>query len=175
MGFFGGIKVHPQSKMSSTIIPARNLEISKLTTTEPRKNAKGGIAVSLKYEGQNLQIRLPKMRFPGGVLVREDEKTGKVDYKLLGSLAGCDPYNQARAGAEAGDLGKFYNFLHDLDAKIIDIAVTNSARWFGKTRGTEGVTDSYRPNLTASSDRQPDGTRVPNGKYAPSISLKIPV
>jgi hypothetical protein len=32
----------------SSIIAARNLEISKLTTTEPRKNAKGGIAVSLK-------------------------------------------------------------------------------------------------------------------------------
>jgi hypothetical protein len=77
--------------MSSSIVAARNLDIAKLSTTEPRKNAKGGIAVSLKYDAQNLQIRLPKMRFPGGVLVREDEKTGKVDYKLLGSLAGCDP------------------------------------------------------------------------------------
>ena len=174
MGFFEVLKVHP-IQMSS-IVAARNLDIAKLSTTEPRKNAKGGISVALKYDGsQPFQIRLPKMRFPGGALVREDEKTGKVDYKLLGSLAGCDPYNTARAGAEAGDLGKFYNFLHDLDEKIVEIAVANSARWFGKQRGKEGVTDSYRPNLTASSDRQPDGTRVPNGKYAPSLSLKIPV
>ena len=160
---------------ASAIVASRNLSIANVSVSEPRKNAKGGISVQLKYNGQPLQIRLPKMKFPGGALVREDDKTGKVDYKLIGSLTGCDPYNTARAGPEAGDTGTLYNFLHDLDEKLIETAVANSSKWFGKTRGREGVSDSYRAILTASSDRQPDGSRVPNGKYPPSIAIKFPV
>jgi hypothetical protein len=76
---------------SNGIINARNADISKVSFTEPRKNAMGGTAVSIRYDGQNLKLRVPKLKYGGGVLVREDDKTGKVDYKLIGSLQGCDP------------------------------------------------------------------------------------
>lgn len=160
---------------TSAIVNTRNIDISKVTFSEPRKNAKGGTSVQIRYDGQNFQLRIPKMKYPGGVFVREDDKTGKVDYKLIGSLNGCDPYNQARAGEEAGDFGKLYNFLHDLEEKLIASAVANSPKWFGKTRSEAGVRDSFKQILSVSTDKGPDGNRVPNGKYPPSFAVKIPV
>jgi len=157
------------------IVNVRNIDINKVTFSEPRKNAKGGTSVQIRYDGQNFQLRIPKMKYPGGVFVREDDNTGKVDYKLIGSLPGCDPYNQNRADAEAGDFGKLYNFLHDLEEKLISAAVANSPKWFGKTRSEAGVRDSFKQILSVSSDKGPDGNRVPNGKYPPSFSVKIPV
>jgi hypothetical protein len=115
------------------------------------------------------------MKYPAGVFVRENNKTGKVDYKLLGSLVGCDPYVQKDAGEETGELGKLYNFLRDLEAKLVDTAVANSSKWFGKSRTEAGVRDSLTPILSPSAEKGPDGVRIPNGKYPPSFSMKIPI
>lgn len=157
---------------TSAIVSMRNLDISKVSFTEPRKNAKGGTAVSIRYDGQNFQLRIPKMKYPAGVFVREDDKTGKVDYKLIGSLTGCDPYIQERAGDEAGDFGKLYNFLRDLEEKLIVTAAANSQKWFGKTRSEAVVRDTFKQILSASRDK---GASEPNGKYPPSFGVKIPV
>lgn len=157
---------------TSAIVSMRNLDINKVSFTEPRKNAKGGTSVSIRYDGQNFQLRVPKMKFPAGVFVREDDKTGKVDYKLMGSLAGCDPYIQEPAGDEAGDFGKLYNFMRDLEEKLISAAVSGSSKWFGKTRTEAGVRDSFKQILSASRDK---GSSEPNGKYPPSFAMKIPV
>jgi|688.fasta_scaffold00948_34 hypothetical protein len=157
------------------IVNVRNIDASKVSFSEPRKNAKGGTSVQIRYDGQSFQLRIPKMKYPGGVFVREDDNTGKVDYKLIGSLAGCDPYNAERAPAEAGEFGKLYNFLHDLEEKLINAAVANSPKWFGKTRSEAGVRDSFKQLLSVSSEKGPDGNRVPNGKYPPSFAVKIPV
>lgn len=157
---------------TSAIVSMRNLDISKVSFTEPRKNAKGGTAVSIRYDGQNFQLRIPKMKYPAGVFVREDDKTGKIDYKLIGSLTGCDPYIQERAGDEAGDYGKLYNFLRDLEEKLIGAAAANSLKWFGKTRSEAVVRDTFKQILSASRDK---GASEPNGKYPPSFAVKIPV
>ena len=157
---------------TSAIVNTRMLDINKVSFTEPRKNAKGGTSVSIRYDGQNFQLRIPKMKYPAGVFVREDDKTGKIDYKLIGSLTGCDPYVQERANDEAGDFGKLYNFMRDLEEKLIGTAVANSPKWFGKTRTDAGVRDSFKQILSASRDK---GASEPNGKYPPSFAVKIPV
>lgn len=157
------------------IVNVRNIDASKVSFSEPRKNAKGGTSVQIRYDGQSFQLRIPKMKYPGGVFVREDDNTGKVDYKLIGSLSGCDPYNIERATDEAGEFGKLYNFLHDLEEKLIAAAVASSPKWFGKTRSEAGVRDSFKQLLSVSSEKGPDGNRIPNGKYPPSFAVKIPV
>jgi len=157
---------------TTPIVNVRNIDSSKVSFSEAKKNAKGGTSVQIRYDGQNFKLRIPKMKYPGGVFVREDDKTGKVDYKLIGSLPGCDPYVQERAGDEAGDYGKLYNFLRDLEEKLIASAVANSSKWFGKTRTEAGVRDSFKQILTPSRDK---GSSEPNGKYPPSLGCKIPV
>jgi hypothetical protein len=111
------------------------------------------------------------MGFPGGVLIRETE--GNTSYTLIGSLKGCDPYGKDRA-PDGDDNSKLYNFLLDLEDKIIKCAVENSVKWFGKKRSEEAVRDSFKPLMRLSADRV-DGEYIPNGKYPPSLTIKVPV
>lgn len=162
--------------MSTTAtINVSSADSSLLSITEGKKNARGGIAAGFKYDNQNFQLRMPRMAFPGGLLQREDENSGNVSYKLIGSLKGCDPFGQQRATGD-DDMSKLYNFLLDVKEKLIQTAVENSAKWFGKKRGEESIRDSFndRSILSLSSDKVGD-SYVPNGKYPPSFTMKIPV
>jgi len=120
-----------------------------------------------------MSLRLPRLGFPGGVLVRDDEKTGTTSYTLIASLKGCDSYGKERA-SDSDDVGKFYNLLQDLKERIIQAAVENSVKWFGKKRSEEVIRESFKDLMRLSVDKI-DGEYVPNGKYPPSVTLKIPV
>jgi hypothetical protein len=149
----------------------RNINASNVTFVIGQAKSGRNPPISLKYEGQNLLIGLPRMNFPGGVLVRDTEG-GATSYTLIGSLKGCDPYAKERGGDD--DTGRFYNFLLDMEESIIASAVENSVKWFGKKRSEEAIRDGFKRILSISSDRV-DGEYIPNGKYPPSFRVKIPV
>jgi hypothetical protein len=160
---------------TNAIVNASNANIAQVSFTEAKRNKQGGLGVSFKYDGQNFALRLPRMAFPGGLLQREDEKSGIVSYSLIGSLKGCDPYAKARSTGD-DEMSKLYNFLLDLQEKLIQAATENSSKWFGKKRGEESIRDSFneRSILSVSSDKNGD-EYTPNGKYPPSFRLKVPV
>lgn len=137
--------------------------------TKPGRNP----AINLKYDGQNMQILVPRLGFPGGVMVRTDEKSGTTTYTLMGTLAGCDSYGKDHA-PDGTDVQKFYNFLVDLEERIIAAAVENSVKWFGKKRSEEGIREGFNRIIGTSKDNV-DGEWVPNGKYPPSFKTKVPV
>ena len=154
-------------------ISIRNLDINKVSfvpgPTKPGRNP----AINLKYDGQNMQILVPRLAFPGGVMVRTDEKSGTTAYTLMGTLAGCDSYGKDHA-PDGTDVQKFYNFLVDLEERIIAAAVENSVKWFGKKRSEEGIREGFNRIVGTSKDNI-DGEWVPNGKYPPSFKTKVPV
>jgi len=160
---------------TNAIISTSNASIEQVSFAEAKRNKQGGLGVQIKYDGQNFALRLPRMSFPGGLLQREDEKSGNVSYSLIGSLKGCDPYAKVRS-ENNDDMSKLYNFLLDIQEKLIQCATENSSKWFGKKRGEESIRDSFntRSILSVSSDKVGD-EYIPNGKYPPSFKLKIPV
>ena len=154
-------------------ISIRSLDISKVTFV-PGATKPGRLPpINLKYEGQNMQILLPRLKFPGGVMVRTDEKSGSTSYSLMGSMDGCDNYAKERSTG-TGDVNKLYNFLLDLEESIIRAGVDNSVKWFGKKRSEEGIRESFNRIIGTSKDNI-DGEWVPNGKYPPSFKSKVPV
>ena len=153
-------------------IAIKDLNVCNISFVVGQTKAGRNPPINLKYGNRNLLIGLPKMRFPAGVLMRESEK-GDTSYTMMGSLEGCDPYAKTRYdGPEA--VGLFYNFLLDLDARIIQEATENSVKWFGKKRSEEVVRDCFKSNLNPSATKI-DGEYVPNGKYPPSYRAKLPV
>ncbi len=68
----------PKNKMSTNaIVNIKNANIDRVTFGEAKRNKQGGIGVSIRYDNQNLQLRLPRMAFPGGLIQRQDEKSGE--------------------------------------------------------------------------------------------------
>lgn len=163
--------VQPAIKMNGPI-HSTAIDVNQITFVLGQKRAGRNPPINMKYNGGNLQIRLPRIGYPGGCLVREGE-TGAKTYTLIGSLKGCDPYGKdPYTGAD--DIGKLYNLLGQLENRIIAAAVENSVAWFGKKRSEEAIRDSFKRILSFSTDKV-DGEYVPNGKYPPSFRVKVPV
>jgi hypothetical protein len=157
---------------TNAVIHSSNANINEVSFTEVKVNKQGGKGVQLRYGGQSLQLRLPRISFPAGVIQREDPNTKNVTYTLIASLKGCDPF--ARERSEDPAIGPLYNFMLDLQEKMVAWGTENSAKLFGKKRSEESIRDSFKNILSVSTDKQGD-EYVPNGKYPPSLRLKIPV
>jgi hypothetical protein len=107
-----------------------------------------------------------------GVSIKETENG--INYTMLASLRGCDSYAKERAGADAGEIGQMYNFLKDLEEKIIKTSVEKSTLWFGRARKEDVLRDSMKSLVSPSVEKQ-GAEWVPNGKYPPSFRMKVPV
>ena len=169
------IRYHLRTKArmsTNAVIHANSADIAQLSFSEPKVNKQGGKGVQIRYGGQSLNLRLPKMAFPAGLIQREDAATKNVTYTLIASLKGCDPF--ARERSDDSTIGPLYNFMLDLQEKMIVWGTENSSKLFGKKRSEESIRDSFKNLLSVSTDKQGD-EYVPNGKYPPSLRLKIPV
>ena len=155
-----------------TKINATDIEFS-----DPKKNKNNGsVSIGLKYKSQNVQFRIPQVSFPGGLQVKDNEnKDGSVttSYMLSASMTGGDPYNKSHS-EDTSDTAKMYNFMHDFEEHIIKTAVKNAAKWFGKVRSEDSIRDTFNRFVSLSVDKV-DNVWVPNGKYPPSLRLKLPV
>ena len=155
------------------IISASNLDINNVTFGDIRLNKNGGKTVPIKYNGQTLEIRIPKLRYPMGLKVKANND-GTTKYNLNASLRGCDPYAKEKMQGQVDDLQRLYNFVLDLQEKLVSTAATNSAKWFGKSRDKAVLTALMKQSLNPSADLV-NGEWVPNGKYPPSLAMKVPV
>ena len=181
------IVTHNQNKMSvNAIINASNLDINKVSFAEckPNKN-NGSKSVAIKYNGQNFQMRIPKLQYPMGVSVKETENG--TNYTMLASLRGCDSYAKERyvlterdpksltpEEVQAREIGQMYNFLKDLEEKIIKTATAQSKNWFGRERKEDVLRDSMKTIVSPCVEKQ-GSEWVPSNKYPPSFRMKVPV
>lgn len=157
---------------TNAIISTSNLDISKVTFGDFRLNKAGGKAVPIRYNGQKLQIRLPKTAYLGGISAKETENG--MNYTLKANMKGCDPMAKDRAGPDAGEFGILYNFLIDLQEQVVHASVANSKKWFGKERKEEVIRDTMKQFIGPSVEMV-NGEWTATGKYAPSLRMKIPV
>ena len=154
------------------IISSSNLDINKISFGDIRLNKAGGKSVPIKFNGQPLQIRLEKSTYPMGVNIKDNENG--TSYTMSLTLKGCDPYAKDRAGPEVGSIGNVYNFLQDLQLKVLDSAEVNSVKWFGKTRSRSVLEDTMKQFISPSVEKV-NGEWVASGKYPPSLKMKVPV
>lgn len=166
-------KHNPDTTMSTTaIVPQNNLNYTLVSFGDVRPNKAGGKSIPIKYNGQNLQIRLEKTTYPMGVNIRENENG--TTYTMSLSLRGCDAYAKERAGADAGSTGTLYNFLQDLQEGVLQHSAKNSKKIFGKDRSLEVLRDTMKSFISPSVEKV-NGEWVPTGKYPPSLKMKVPV
>jgi hypothetical protein len=158
--------------MNARPLKPSQLDISKITFVQGVKKQGRIPPINIKHGDQYLNVVIQNISFPGGLFVSTNEK-GEHGYKLAGTLKNCDPYGKEAATA-TDELSCLYNFLNALHEKLILAFVENSVQWTGKKRSEEVIRETFKPIISLSSDKV-NGEYIPNGKYAPSISLKVPV
>jgi len=157
---------------TNAIISQNNLDVSKITFGDIRMNKAGGKSIPIRFNNVPLQIKLDKATYFQGVNVKETPNGTAYEMKL--NLRNCDPNARDRAGADAGSIGVLYNFLLDLQEKVIQEGVKNSKKWFGKDRSESLVRETMKLYLGPSVERI-NGEWVPSGKYPPGLKMKVGV
>jgi hypothetical protein len=153
-------------------VHSNTIDVSKITFQVGKAVQKRSPPISIRYNGSQLQLRVPRLSFPFGIRENAND-SGEKSYKAAAVLKGCDPYCKDEYVGE-DEVGNFYNFLRALDKKIVENAITNSSQWFSKKRSEDSIRESYASNVYPSTELR-EGERVPNGKYPPTFRVKVPV
>lgn len=155
------------------IVNVRNFDVNKLSFTVGPKKPGRMPTINMKYEGQPFNLRFPN-KMSVRMFARTDETSGNTSYTLLTNMKDCDAYAREKA-AGTTDVESLYNLIvFDLKQKILNTAEEKCKEWFGKARARAALEDAFKDMYRVSGDRI-DGEYVPNGKYPPSMTIKIPV
>ena len=147
--------------MAESIIKAQNFEPENVVYSDLKKTPSGGKQVHVNYgETQGLVMQTPSMRCPFGIKSYDDES---VKYTLELSFGNF---------SEGDQLEAYHNAMEEFDDKLLEDGVSNSMSWFGKKGVSKEVLKAlYTPQLRVSKDKE---TGEPDGKYPPTVRIKIP-
>jgi hypothetical protein len=152
---------HSTNMATDSVIKGKSINTDKVTFSAPNTLDNGAKLVYVNYNGGKFTVQTPWMDMPWQMSSFTEDKYPKHSITL--SFRGMD---------DRPELQAFHDRLAALEDKIIDGGVTNSAPWFKKkTLSREVVDNMFGRMLRVSTD--PDGT--PNGKYPPSMKLKVPM
>jgi len=148
------MKLYPTVDKTPTLSPSE-VNLDGITFTEPKENKYGSKSASLKHNGTQLRLKLPKMPMPFGL-----SKYNTLDISF-------------REKDDNEEVNEFLEFLNSLDEKMVESACENSFAWFKKKKMTTEIVEAlWKPSLRYSTDRE---TGEPLTKYAPRFSVRLPI
>ena len=144
---------------SPQIVKSDKFSCSNVEYSDPKKLSHGGQAIYLNYDGKPLILQTPKMSMPWG-MGKYDGDVPKFSLDL--SFKGMD---------NSDSLQTFYKALNELDEKLVEDGAKNSLSWFKKKKQTREVCKAlYAPQIKVSKDKSGE----PDGKYPPTMKVKVP-
>jgi len=149
--------------MSNNVLKSSDVDVSKLTFSDPKKLPNGGNMVYLNNGFGPLYVQTPKVSVLWDTKYYADNDTGGK-YTIQFSLT--DIANNAT-------MKDFHTMLVGMDERIIDIAYDNRKDWFGakfNKTSKETIESLYTPMIKVSVDQE---TGEPNGKFPPRFGFKI--
>jgi len=148
------------NKMSSATIKGKNIDVSKISFSQPRMLDNGAKLVYMNYDGGRLSVQSPWMTLPWKMGVYTEGEYPKYSIDL--SFKGMD---------EDSDLLGFHDKIKAVEEKLINGGINNSVSWFKKKSASREVIEAiFNPVLKVSRDRD---TGEPDGKWPPTMKLKI--
>ena len=140
---------------------SHSFDISKLSFNDVKTNQNGGKSVYISLDKSKFALQTPVMVLPYDMSVYD-----KGDYpKYSIELSFRDMEDNYRVAG-------FYERMEELDNLILDAAVKNSMKWFGKKKSNREIMEAlYTPIVKRSRDKE---TGEYDGKYPSSIRIKLP-
>ena len=140
---------------------SHSFDISKLSFNDVKTNQNGGKSVYISLDKSKFALQTPVMVLPYDMSVYDKGDYPKYSIELSFRDLG-DNYRVAG----------FYERMEQLDNLILDTAVKNSMKWFGKKKSNREVMEAlYTPIVKRSRDKE---TGEYDGKYPSSIRVKLP-
>lgn len=147
------------------IIHVKNIDLDRITFSEPKKNKRNGINVNIMYDGTPLKIQLPRLRVPFGAQPpygSESKPESELQYQLEFSLGSLD---------DNKSIENCKDKLDELDEYIKKSAKKYCEEWFGDSTLTDSIIKIFYKNIVRVS-KKVDKEGKP---YAPTVRTKLPL
>jgi hypothetical protein len=142
--------------MSTSIVNIQSFDERKISFGPEKKLATGGKMRSIYYDGQPLNIMMPKMQAPFGFNHYPGENGAPDKFSVDVSFAGRDCNEK---------LQQFYKVVEDIQKMLVNTAMTNSMAWFNKKFPSAEVLEAMMsPSIKLPKEDQ----------YPPRFSVKLP-
>lgn len=144
-------------------VKAWKMNVSQTSFTDLRVNPSGAKTAYVNYNGEKrpFSIQTPWMDIPFQVSEYQGGETTK--YSLTLSFRGMDSDSKLKG---------FHDRMVEMEQRFIQGGVDNSSAWFRKKNLTKEVVENlFTPMVKVSLDKE---TNEPDGKWPPSIRVKIP-
>ena len=146
--------------MADSVVKGKNIDASKVTFSAPKILDNGAKLVYVNYDGGRFTIQTPWMGLPWAMSSFTDDKYPKHSVTL--SFRGME---------ENEEMQKFHDNMMAVEKAAVQAGVQNSVQWFKKKGLSEDVVSNlFNPIVRLSTDKQ----GIPDGKYPPTLRLKVP-
>lgn len=151
-------------------VDINEFDVSKITfqKTEPKANRTPTIYLKYGADKKDFQILLDSNEIR---LMSLKNKQGEDEYTITQALKGVDKMGMERSEDNTSS-AILYNKMLELEEYVIQAAIKNSIEWFGMKRTEEVTRFTFSRIIKCSTDK---GSKIPNGKYDPSIRIKVKV
>ena len=147
--------------MSLNIVKGKNLNVSSTGFGEVKTNSRGGKNVPISNNGGPFRLQFPLM-LCWGTNERVNEESGALSYDL-----------SLQFNSSASSQSRFLENLKAFEEKVKREAVSNSKKWFGKSKMSPEVIDALMYPILKY-PKMKDGSGEPDYSRDPTLKLKIP-
>jgi len=150
--------------MSRKVNKPNQVETKMISFSEPKILPSGAKQVYLNYNGGRLVVQTPKMSLPWNMgCYRGPEGNQPPTYKLDLSFKGME--NDPK-------IKELHDMIEKIDKRMLKAGAENGLAWFKKKDMNEEVLKAlYTPMMKLSIDKN---TGEPDGKWPPSVRIKVP-
>ena len=154
--------------MSLYVQKPKNVDVSKVTFSEPNVNKYGGKSLWVNYKSnegrsEKFTVQTGKMYLSFGINLYQNDD-GSQDVSMNLSFRGCRE--------EGTKMHQTFMMFHNLDERMIKESIKNSLAWHTKKKMSEEATRAiYSPQIKVSMDKE---TGEPSTKYDPTLRVKVP-
>ena len=144
-----------------SLVKGKNIDTGAISFSVPRTLDNGAKLVYVNYNGGRFSVQTPWMTMPWKMGVFTDGEYPKYSVDL--SFKGMESDSEMQG---------FHDKFKALEGKIIDAGLENSISWFKKkVKSRDGIVEKFNPIIKESRDKE---TGEPDGKWPPSMKLKVP-
>lgn len=149
--------------MDNLLLP-KQVDLSNLTFGTPKTLDNGGKSIYVGLNNKPFIVQTPEMEAPFGMTTWNGDKTESSKSTVELSFKGKDSNKS---------IEHFYTMLNNMDTKLVEEGMNNSAAWFKKKYNTTEVVEAlYTHMLKHYKDKE---TGEVSDKYPPKFRLSIPV
>lgn len=148
---------------TSSIILAKDLDLSKVTYDEPRKLDNGGKMIYVSFKRQPIRIQTPRCYVPFGVNVYKNDDTNTETHSIDMSFDGKDTVPAMK---------DFYNKIRMFDEMNVSKGFEYHQSWFRKKYQSKEVIEAlYTTMIKYPKDKNGDFTT----DWPPTLKFKLPM